>query len=355
MRYIRDYDSYKKYQHLNEEFIGKLIKGALGKLFQAFSAPFKDLVNDIKKSFKEDDPNSIKSIIMTNFNQAIDAAQKLIRDKNTGDPTTIIDQFITSLTELANGIGKDFTTAIADKGKASQAYNVAKSILLGKEDVGWEGIVGLLNDPNYKYSKTKYLAMLTEVTKKNPNNQAAELKAKQNAAMKFFDDFQKDIAAQLDKNLTEDEMQKIYDEAVKTGTAAAKFDFDKLEEFKNNKTKVKYKREGYDDKKVPELQPNQIGEKEITDVDKEKQLVIFTGKNNLRIEKKFSDILGPVEGQENKEPNVNQQVTTNLKELSKDPKNIEAVKKVTDAIKKDPTIITKIEEILPKEEVPAAA
>lgn len=351
MRYIRDYDSYKKYQHLNEEFIGKLIKGALGKLFQAFSAPFKDLVNDIKKSFKEDDPNSIKSIIMTNFNQAIDAAQKLIRDKNTGDPTTIIDQFITSLKELTNGIGKDFTTAIADKGKASQAYNVAKAILLGKEDVGWEGIVGLLNDPNYKYSKTKYLAMLTEVTKKNPNNQAAELIAKQNAAMKFFDDFQKDIAAQLDKNLTEDEMQKIYDEAVKTGTAAAKFDFDKLEEFKNNKTKVKYKREGYDDKKAPKLQPNQIGEKEITDVDKEKQLVIFTGKNNLRIEKKFSDILGPVEGQENKEPNVNQQLTTNLKELSKDPKNIEAVKKVTDAIKKDPTVIKKIEDVLPNQEV----
>ena len=80
-------------------------------------------------------------------------------------------------------------------------------------------------------------------------------------------------------------------------------------------------------------------------------MVIFTGKNNLRIEKKFSDILGPVEGQENKEPNVNQQLTTNLKELSKDPKNIEAVKKVTDAIKKDPTVIKKIEDVLPNQEV----
>jgi hypothetical protein len=80
MRHIRNYNSYKEYKKVNEEFIGKLIKGALGNLFQAFSAPFKDLVDDIKNSFKEDDPNSIKGIVMTNLNQAIDGAQKSIRN-----------------------------------------------------------------------------------------------------------------------------------------------------------------------------------------------------------------------------------------------------------------------------------
>lgn len=363
MRHIRNYNSYKEYKKVNEEFIGKLIKGALGNLFQAFSAPFKDLVDDIKNSFKEDDPNSIKGIVMTNLNQAIDGAQKSIRnlkppvpgkdgpnDAKETDVETVMAVFIKSLTDLGNNIGNDFNKAIGDKVKASAATEIAKAIIMGSKDAGWEGIVGFLNDPNYKYSKPKYEQILANAAQKKTGTDAFKLK--QNAAVNFFDNFQKDISAQFAKDFTEEEMQKQYDAAVKKGGgSSAKFDFNKLEEFKNNKTRLKYKMKGYDDKKAPEMQPNQIGEYPIEEINKDSETVIFIGKNNLRIEKKFSDILGPVEGQEQKKPDLNQEVTNNLKELSKDPKNIEVVKNVTDAIKKDPNIVTKIEEILPKQAV----
>ena len=347
MKYIKSYQSYKD-QKINEEFVGKLIKGSLGKLFQAFSAPFKDLVNDIKKSFKEDDPNSIKGIVMTNLNQAIDSAQKMIRDKsitNKSDVSNIMNTLITTLTDLANNIGKDFSSAIPDKLKASAASEIAKAILIGSEEAGWKGIIGYLNDKNYKYSKPKYEQSVNAV--QNPD----ELKKAQNVAFTFLDNFQKDISNQLNTGMSEEEMKKIYNESVERGGGAAKFDFDKLEEFRNKKIKVKYKMKGYDNNKAPQLQANKIGEKLIEEIDKSKESLIFIGKNNERIEKNFSDILGPVEGQEKKPNNLNQDVTNNLKELSKDPKNIEVIKKVTDAIKSDPNIISKIDEILPKEEV----
>ena len=364
MKYIRNYDSYKN-QRVNEEFIGKLIKGSLSKLFQAFSAPWKDLVNDIKNSFKEDDPNSIKGIVMTNLNQAIDAAQKSLRDLKppvegkTGDndpkPTdvaAVMDGFISSLTDLSNNIGKDFSTAIPDKGKSSAANEVAKAILIGDESAGWEGIIGYLNDPNYKYSKQKYNESLDLASKGKKNNNDI-FKAKQNAAFAFFDNFQKDIADQFTKNFTEGEMKKIYNDAVKKGGGSTEtFDYDALLKFKDDKTVVKYKLKGYDNSKKPELQPTQIGEKPIEEIDKEKETVTFLGKNNLRIDKKYSDILGPVKKEEEGTgENVNKEVIDNLKELSKDPKNIKIVKDVTDAIKKDPNIIDKIEEVLPKEEL----
>ena len=208
MKYIRTYDSYKGLKKINEEFIFSSLKNVLGRLFQAFMTPFKDLVNDIEKGFKGDDPNSIKGIVMSNFNQAIDGAQKMIRDKSTTDVDGIVDRFITSLTELANGIDKDVSKAIDDKGKASGVTSVAKAILLGDENADWDGIVGLLSSPTYKYGKVKYRADLAKIT---------DIKKKQDYANKFFDDFQKDITAQLDRELSDEELKKIYNDSVKKG------------------------------------------------------------------------------------------------------------------------------------------
>ena len=68
MRYIR---GYKSFNQVNEEFVFSAVKGALAKVMQAFSNTFKDFANDFKKEFKPDDPNSIKNIILTNFNQPV--------------------------------------------------------------------------------------------------------------------------------------------------------------------------------------------------------------------------------------------------------------------------------------------
>lgn len=227
MKYVKSFESHRlqrniELEPINEEFIGKLIKGALSKLFQAFSAPFKDLIDDIKKSFKEDDPNSIKNIILTNLNQAIDSAQKLIRSndiKSVTDVEAIIENFQTTLVDLSNSIGKDFGSAIGDKGKASAASEVAKAVLVGNKEAGWKGIIGLLKDPNYKYSVQGYRNAIQLAIKGKADNQ--QLKLAQDASSKFFDAFQKDLTLQINKELTEEELKKIYDDAKKAGGVKA--------------------------------------------------------------------------------------------------------------------------------------
>lgn len=305
MKYLRNYESYKS---INEEFIGRLIKGSLSKLFQVFMNPFKDLVNDIKNGFKEGDPNSIKGIIMTNFNQAIDGAQKLIRDPKLKDADIlgIMDQFITSLSDLASGIGKDFDSAIGSKSKASGAKEIAKSILLGNKEAGWKGIIGgqgdgpgLLVDPNYKYSKPKYETALTAASAKKTGPEA--LKAKQNAAISFFDNFQKDLTSQLDRDLNEEEMKKIYDEAVKNGggTPTSALTYDQLKQLYDQKKAVMYKMNGYDDKIKPDDQKGKVGIKLIDTLDDQGNVGFKDAEGN-RFTKKFADIIGaaPIKGEE---------------------------------------------------------
>lgn len=107
----------KKYQELiNEEFIGSIIKGSLSNLFKSFSAPFKDLSTDIKNMFKENNPNSIKEIIISNFTQAIENAKKEIpKISDEAALTDLFPKIINSLTSLANGLDKDVITALGNQ------------------------------------------------------------------------------------------------------------------------------------------------------------------------------------------------------------------------------------------------
>ncbi len=342
MKYIKTYQSYKE-SSINEEFIGGLVKGALSKLFQAFSAPFKDLVNDIKTMFKEEDPNSVKNIVMTNLNQAIDGAQKSIREiKTEGDVLNIMSQFITSLTELANGIGKDFENAIKDKTKSTGATDVAKAIIMGDEQADWDGIVGLLSDPKYLYSKAKYEEGLSKI---NAQGKGADqvLKMKQNYASKFFDEFQKNITNELNKQLSKDEIEKIYNDSLKKGGVSNKYTLEDLQKFKNDEVIVRYKLKGYDNNKKPELQENEIGTKKIEEVDANRQKVIFIGKNGIRIEKNFSDILGPENNPQ--KTNVAEDLKKELGEIKNDGEKMGMVKDLTDMIK-DPNKVNLVKKFI---------
>jgi len=350
MKYIRNFDSYKKYNSVNEEFIGAAIKGALSKLFQAFAAPFKDLVNDIKSSFKDGDPNSIKGIVLTNLNQAIDAAQKQIRDKNLqeGDVVNIMNQFITSLTELSKGIGKDFTTAIGDKSKSSAAYEVAKAILLGSKEAGWNGVVGgqgpdpkggLLLNPNYKYSKTKYEQLLTNVSKGKSGDES--LRLKKDAAFKFFDEFQKDLNTTIDKELTEEEIVKIYNDAKKEMGGKATMTYDDLKELFDKKVKVKYKREGYDDNKEPDEQKDKIGIKLMDALDDQGN-VTFKTEDGDTFKKKYEDIIGAAE--EEAKQNIQKDVADKLGKIKGDNEKMDQVNKFVDVLQ-DPAKTNELEEI----------
>ena len=328
MKYIKTYESHKNHEMINEEFIGKLVKGALGKLFQTFSAPFKDLVDDIKKSFKEDDPNSIKGIVMSNLNQAIDSAQKGLRDKNitnVSDVIGIMEQFKSSLTQLAEGIGKDFGSAIGDKGKSSAAAAVAKSILIGNKEAGWKGIYGLLSDPNYKFGSTKYTEAINNAVKGKAD--AQQLKVAQDTSFKFFDSFQKDMSMQLDKELTEEEMKKIYDEAIKKGGGqVATMNYEKLKEFFDKKVKVMYKIDGFDENKKPEEQKDRVGTKVIDTLDDQGN-VGFKAEDGTNFKKKYEDILGAAPQEQDK---TAEEITNNLKNIKNDKDKLKAVKNYTD-------------------------
>ena len=152
---------FNEHQKVNEEFIGALVKGALGKLFNLFNNAFKDLSNDFKAGFKEDDPTTIKDIIIKNFDQAVDGAQKeIIALKSDGDILGIMDNMVVNLTQLGNGLAKDVEGAIG-KEKAKPVEQIAKSIILGNKEADFVGIVGALDplagilkkDINFKYSK----------------------------------------------------------------------------------------------------------------------------------------------------------------------------------------------------------
>jgi hypothetical protein len=208
---VQKFNQYKNDELIKEEFILKAIKGALGKLANFFAAPFKDLANDIKKLFKEDDPNSLVSVITTNFDQAVDGAQKEINNiQDEAAVLGIMDNFCNSLVELSNNIGKDVETALG-KGKSKAVVELSKAILLGNKQIDFVGIVGLIDpmkgltkkDVKYKYSKQNYIAEL---------NKAKDLKAKKQIATKFLDNFQVDLKKRISVDVTPEEIENIYKE-----------------------------------------------------------------------------------------------------------------------------------------------
>jgi hypothetical protein len=258
-------EKFSEYTKINEEFIGSLIKGALGKLFNFFNDAFKDLGSDFKSMFKEDDPSTIKDIIMKNVDQAVDGSQKEINNlKSDGDILGIMDNMVVKLTELANGMAKDVEGAIT-KEKAKPVETIAKAILLGSKEADFVGIVGALDpasgvtkkDINFKFSKKNYV---TEV------NKGKDLATKKALAAKFFDGFQKEIKNELEKSLTDEEVKSMYSKLAADAKGG--------EEFKVGDSVIYLlkdkKKEQYDPKKKAEEQTDIVGVKKIEKIDGDK-------------------------------------------------------------------------------------
>lgn len=308
MKHVRTFESFRNNKGLkpvNEEFVLGLLKGALSKVMAAFGNTFKDMANDFKNAFKSDDPNSIKGIIMTNFNQAVDGAQKGLNDKIVDEAgvTDMMNKMIDSLVGLATGIDKDIDTAVG-KDKSAGAKAVAKAIILGSKEAAWAGIVGLL-DPTkgksgikttYKYSKMNYDLSLAKLP---------DLKAKKTAASKFLDNMQKDIQSQLDKEFSEEEIKKLYDDSMAKAKQGGGDDEEILKAYGVEtfdelvKKQVSYKRDDFDDNKKPEEQADMIATGELRKVDGD-NLTIYNDKIKKEIKKAKEDLLAPakVAGQE---------------------------------------------------------
>jgi hypothetical protein len=206
---IEKFGQFKENELIKEEFIIKAIKGALSKFANLFAAPFKDLPKDFKDMFKEDEPNSLVNVIMTNFNQAIDGAQKELNNiQDESAVMGIMDNFCTNLIDLANNIGKDVETALG-KGKSKAIVELSKAIILGNKQIDFVGIVGLIDplkgltkkDVKYKFSKQFYITEL---------NKGKDLKSKKALAMKFLDNFQIDLKKRIAVDVTPEEMEELY-------------------------------------------------------------------------------------------------------------------------------------------------
>jgi len=280
---------FSNFSKTNEEFIGGLIKGALGKLFNLFNAAFKDLSDDFKKMFSEDDPSTIKDIVLKNFDQAIDGAQKEIAGlKSDGDVLGIMDNMVTSLVNLGNGMAKDVETAFG-KEKAKPIETVAKAIIMGSKEADFVGIVGAIDpnsgilkkDINFKFSKKNFV---TEV------NKGKDLNAKKAIANKFFDDLQKQIKVEVEKAVTDDEVKNLFaklgggggtDLELKVGDTVIYLLKDK-------------KKEEYDPKKKPEEQGEVVGVKKIEKIEGDK--ITFLDKDGKpTIVKTKAEIMGKAE------------------------------------------------------------
>jgi hypothetical protein len=335
MRYIKSYNKFK--DPMNEEFIGGLIKGALGKLASFFMAPFKDMVNDIKNAFKDNDPNGIKNMIVTNLDKAIDGMQKQISTLTDEQSVRgVMDQFIKQLTELANGMGKDFDSALGNKSPGPKM--VAQAVLVGTKNIkGWQGpqwggIIGELQDKRYSYSKYAYQKALLDASKAGGND---TLKAQKAAAYKFFDGFQKQIKIDIDKSLNEGELKKIVQGV--GGNTSGVMNYEKLKELYDRKTPVMYKMDGYDEQRKPEEQKNKIGTK-VMDTLNDQGEVGFKGEKGT-FKKKYEDILGPAQGQTTtptgeKGPNA-QSLATELGKIATDEDKMGKIAKFTQIVSDD--------------------
>ena len=341
MKYIKSFESHTRYKKLNEEFLLGVLKGALGKVFGAFGAAFKDMVGDFKKMFKADDPNSVKQIILTEFNKAMDGAQAKLKDKDVDEAavTALMGTTAEDLQKVAAGMDKDIDTAIGAQ-KAPGAKAIAKAILLGSKEAQWAGIIGLI-DPakglsgittDYKFSKANY-DKLIGATK--------GLDAKKTAAGKFIDDLQKDIGSQLDKEFTEEEIKKAYDEAmanVKKGEVGEPMDYAKLKLLYDAKTPVRYKMDGYDDNRKPDEQKNKIGTMVMDTLDDQGN-VGFKGANGA-FKKKYADIIPDVKEEGHDD------LIKKLKDMkSKNPDNIKVMGDVATALE-DPAKAQEIKKIV---------
>lgn len=210
MKYISKFNNF-----INEEFVGREVQGALGDLFRSFSQPFKDLPNDIQRNFSDENPASIKNILLSSLTKSIDSAQKSIRSSSitsVNDVLSIIDNFKTFIIDLSNGIGKDFTTAIKDNSKSVGANEIAKLILLGNKSIKWKGIIGLLDDENYKFSSKKYKDGINAAIKDKTTDD--QIKIAKEKSSSFFDLFQKDFSMQINRDLTEETLDNIYNKNV---------------------------------------------------------------------------------------------------------------------------------------------
>jgi len=352
---VKKFSDFKE-ESLNEEFIMPIIKGALGKLANLFAGPFKNLIGDIKNMFNPDDPTSIKNIIMTKFNQAVDAAQKGIPSvSNANDLVDIVNKITDELTAFSLGLNKDVEGALG-KQKAPKFDKVAQAVLLGNKEADWAGIIGLLNPDKaakalkdlgqpagrrvdkWKYSDVMYKDALAEAAKANSaGGTGAQLKAQVAASIKFIDAMQKEVKTMLDKELSNEEIEKIYNQGgpqYKVGDMVTyllqdkKPEWDKLDD--NAKKNL-----------TAEPAKSLVGTGKIENIEGNEYSIVYG--DNKRTKKAANEIVGKSGGGEESQSST--KLHTILGDMKGDEEKMSAILKFSEFVK-DPNNKTKAEDLI---------
>ena len=266
----------------------------------------------------------------------------------------LMNVMIDNLVALSNGLDKDVDTALG-KDKSAGAKAIAKAILIGSKEAQWPGIVGLL-DPgkgssgiktNYKYSKVAYEKALADAAAKNPSN---SLKARKDTAIKFLDNMQKDIVNQLDKEFSEEEVKKIYNDVMKkSGQGTSYKEGDRVIYLLKNKTIDDWNKLNDDQKKNPKEKPASdiVGVKDIYKIEGDE--IIFLDKDGKpTIKKNIDEIISKLEIDQNEEA---KKASESFDKIKKDPEKIRKVASFLDFIQdvNNKDKIAEIEKIMTSE------
>jgi hypothetical protein len=339
MRYVKKYDSFKKEESTNEEFLGALYnaaKGALKNFFGNIMAPFKTLKDDFKKGMKRED---IKKKIIEAMDSVLKTSIKSINECNDKvEIQSMVDGFEKQILDEMATFDKEIKSVkesnIINEGKVQDALigaRVAFGVIKQNYDT-------LKAEYDKKFLAAKDIANHRKESITFITNIVNEFKTKVNNP-EFF-------------KKAEEEYRKANQIAASTVT-----DYKIGEELiylRKNQQKTAWDALTDEQKKAPttdEVAKKIVNVKKVDKIEGDK--FTFTGKDGKQIVKTSAEIVGKaevaVEGEDEKK------LQADLGELKKVPEQMKRVAKFVDFIKTKADKLPEVDKLLSGEEAATEA
>ena len=339
MRYVKKYESFKKEDSTNEEFLGALYnaaKGALKNFLGNISAPFKTLKDDFKKGMEKE---QVKKTMITKMDALLKGATDGINKAEDEE----------ALNNMRLDFGKQIDDQIAEFDKEVKIVKESKSINEGKiQDalIGARVAFGMV--------KKKAGEIKAEFDKKYAA--AVDLAAKKAVAVSeiktIVDDFKKTIMNGEIFKKAEDEYRKANQIA-----AAPATDYkvgDDLIYLRKGQLKTAWDALTEEQKKTPTTDPAAKVIVNVKKVDKiEGDNFTFTGKDGKQIIKTSVDIIGKSETTAAEEGEEEKKLQADLTALKTEPEQMKRVAKFVDFIKTKADKLPEVDKLLGGEEAAA--
>ena len=316
MQYLKNYNSFKKENSVNEELLGSLLKaasGALKNFITGISAPFKNLSADFKKGMKlEEAKKKMTATVEQVLKSAVDNINKA---KDENEINQIKDGFSKSLDEKIAEFDKEIKTikesAIFEG--AVQDAMIGGRVLFG---IFKDQMAALKMDFDKKFAAAKDLAAKKQVA-------IQELKT-------AVEGFKKKIA---DENLVKQATDKYKQENKITTSGGSEdvlksYGVDKIDGLVGKE--VRYKKKGFDPNKKEEDQEEMVAKLKVLKATADG--VILDGKEE-DFEKKIVDLLPAEKANPADADKEKVELQNKVKAAAtKDAKNVAKLSKVADIL-----------------------